>query len=452
MRKWFIVHSENIEAVKIIFSAVSEYIAVSCIGADEVTEEIEKEGNLIYIGIKDMITVPENGYRIKSYKNEYGNNVIILDGDGYVNELYSAVDFKNKYLVKVRGTGILNPVYYLNNIFENDMPEYDESFVPYIKDRALWTWGYVIYDYKGYIDNMLRLKLNTLIIWNDYPPVNADELVEYAHKKGIKVIWGFSWGWGTDCMKTDINNLKSISDEVVEKYDRDYAKLNGDGIYFQTFTETENEKINGRVIADAAVELVNMTADRLLKKYPDLKIQFGLHAMSVKNKTEYIKNVDERILILWEDCGAFPFSNMPYETENFEKTMEFSEKIKNLRIGGFGELFKGMSRIDWEKFKHQPGPYVIGEYDRKFVEQKTKEKYKVWKYIQAYWISNVRYVKKSVEMLSEDTLVAALVEDGMFDEKAWYPVALYAEILWNPKKDTEILLRETALADDVFLA
>lgn len=332
------------------------------------------------------------------------------------------------------------------------MPEYDEKFKPYINERALWTWGYVIYDYKGYIDNMLKLKLNMLIIWNDYPPVNAEELVAYAHKKGIKVIWGFSWGWGTNCMEADVENLDAISDEVVEKYERDYANLNGDGIYFQTFTETENDTINGKVIAEAAVSLVNKTADRLLKKYPDLKIQFGLHAMSVKNKTEYIKNVDERVLILWEDCGVFPFSNMPFETEGFEETMEFAEKIKNLRNAGFGELYKGMSRIDWGAFEHQPGPYVIGEYDKNFVDEKTKEKHKIWKYIQAYWISNAKYVKEKVEKLDSDTLVAALVEDGLFDKKVWYPVALYAEILWNPKKDIDEILKDTALMTDVSFA
>lgn len=452
MKKWSIVHNGNIEALKIVFAAVSEYIAVSCIHVNELTENVKKEECLIYLGTDKTIDVPKNGYRIKVYKNEYGNDTIVLNGDGYANELYSAVDFKNKYLVKAREKGINNPVYYFENIFKKDMPEYDEKFKPYINERALWTWGYVIYDYKGYIDNMLKLKLNMLIIWNDYPPVNAEELVAYAHKKGIKVIWGFSWGWGTNCMEADVENLDAISDEVVEKYERDYANLNGDGIYFQTFTETENDTINGKVIAEAAVSLVNKTADRILTKYPDLKIQFGLHAMSVKNKTEYIKNVDERVLILWEDCGAFPFSNMPFETEGFEETMEFADKIKNLRNAGFGELYKGMSRIDWGAFEHQPGPYVIGEYDKNFVDEKTKEKHKIWKYIQAYWISNAKYVKEKVEKLNADTLVAALVEDGLFDKKVWYPAALYAEILWNPKKDIDEILKDTALMTDVSFA
>lgn len=46
--------------------------------------------------------------------------------------------------------------------------------------------------------------------------------------------------------------------------------MSGDGIYFQTFTETNEEKFGDIVIADAAVKLVNQTSDKLLKKYPNL--------------------------------------------------------------------------------------------------------------------------------------------------------------------------------------
>lgn len=452
MKKWFIVHNGNIEALKLVFAAVSEYIVISCISQNELTEEIKKSGCLIYIGVKNMLDVPKGGYRIKAYKNEFGNDTVILDGDGYVNELYSAVDFKNKYMVKALNADVHMPIYYFNDIFNCDMPEYDESFVPYIKERSLWTWGYVIYDYKGYIDNMLRLKLNMLIIWNDYPPENASELIEYAHKKGVKIIWGFSWGWSTKCNLDNIADLDKLTDDIINEYESRYAHLGGDGIYFQTFTETNEEKFGDIVIADAAVKLVNQTSDKLLKKYPNLHIQFGLHATSVKEKLEYIKNVDSRVTILWEDCGAFPYDYIPKRIKNFDETADFTGKIKNLRESGFGVLFKGMTALDWSSFEHQPGYFVIGEYDKAFTDKKLIEKKKIWKYVQAYWLSNAKYVKEIVEMLDSDTLVSALVEDGLFDEKIWYPVALYAEILWNPKRKTEDILTETALIGDVSFA
>ena len=65
--------------------------------------------------------------------------------------------------------------------------------------------------------------------------------------------------------------------------------------------------IGEKLIAETVVDFVNDTAGALLAKYPDLHIQFGLHAWSVKNHTEYIAKVDPRVYIVWENCGAFPF-------------------------------------------------------------------------------------------------------------------------------------------------
>ncbi len=452
MGKWYIVYDTNLEAAKMVSATVSQYTVVSCMKVQNLTEEIRKECDLIYVGIKGKMEVPEGGYRIRSQKGEAGNREIILDGDGEVNVLYAAVDFENKYLVRALNADVHDPVYFFHDVFHTEMPDYDESFVPHIKSRALWSWGYVIYDYRGYLDNMLRLKLNTLIIWNDYPPENAAELVAYAHTKGIRVIWGFSWGWSQKCGETDISDLEAMSEDVIEKYERDYVHLQGDGIYFQTFTETEQDKIGDKVIAEEAVRLVNRTAGRLLEKYPDLEIQFGLHATSVKDRLQYIRNVDKRVKILWEDCGTFPYTYIPKMKGDFDATKAFTLEIAKLRGIPDGVLFKGMSVLDWTTFEHQPGTYVIGEHSRSFVEKRTEEKTKLWKYLQAYWISNAGYVKEMVESLKEDHLVAALVEDGMFEENVWYPVALYAEILWNPHRRIEDIMTETALIPAVVFA
>lgn len=453
MKKWCIIYNGNTEATKLVFAAVSQYTVASCVHADDLTDEIKKDGCLIYVGVKRLIDVPKDGYRIKVSKNENGNEIIILDGDGYANELYAAVDFENKYLVKAIDANKHDIPYFFNNIFNTfDMPEYDESFTSYIKNRALWSWGYVIYDYKGYIDNMLRLKLNELVIWNDFPPENADEVVKYAHKKGVKIIWGFAWGWSTTCLDTDISDLDKMVKESAAKYEYDYAHLDGDGIYFQTFTETDKDTIAGRLIADAAVEVVNKTAAKILDKHPNLKIQFGLHATSVHDKLEYIKNVDERVTILWEDCGTFPYTYIPKMQGDFDETLAFTQKIKNLRNGGFGTLFKGMSVLDWGTFKHQPGTYIIGEHSKKKIADKIEEKRKYWKYLQAYWLSNAQYVKKTVETLDRNTLVSALVEDGVFDEKVWFPVAVYSEILWNPNRSIDNIMTEAALIPAVYFA
>ena len=243
MKKWYIVHNDNAAAVKSVFAAVSQYTVASCIHEDDLTDEIKKDGCLIYTGVKGIIDVPKDGYRIKVSKNENGSEIIVLDGDGYVNELYAAVDFENKYLVKAMDANKHDIPYFFNDIFNTyDMPDYDESFNPYIKERALWSWGYVIYNYKGYVDNMLKLKLNELVIWSDYPPENADEVVRYAHKKGVKIIWGFAWGWSTDCLDTDISNLDKMADESAAKYENDYAHLDGDEYIFRPLPKQKRQR------------------------------------------------------------------------------------------------------------------------------------------------------------------------------------------------------------------
>lgn len=56
------------------------------------------------------------------------------------------------------------------------------------------------------------------------------------------------------------------------------------------------------------------------------------------------------------------------------------------------------------------------------------------------------------KILDSSTLVSALVEDGVFDEKVWLPVAVYSEILWNPNRSIEEIITEKALIPDVYFA
>ena len=102
--------------------------------------------------------------------------------------------------------------------------------------------------------------------------------------------------------------------------------------------------------------------------------------------------------------------------------------------------------LDWESFTHYEKPCVIGEYDDEYIRKKSDEKRDIWKYIQAYWITNAKYPFEIINELRSDTIVAALVEDGAFEDRVWYPVALLAEMMWNTKKRTiESVLSQTAL-------
>ena len=170
-----------------------------------------KEGNrYIFTGTKEnnscirkmseaVLNAPEQ------YNITVKNDNVIIEGYDEAGVLYGSIDFYNKYITKNELTHDHNT--YFKNIFENELPVFSLTSAPDVKKRGLWTWGYVIYDYKGYIDNMARLKMNTLIIWNDYVPYNAKEMIDYAHSSNIRVYWGFPWGWDVGCTGLYLDDL-----------------------------------------------------------------------------------------------------------------------------------------------------------------------------------------------------------------------------------------------------
>lgn len=66
---------------------------------------------------------------------------------------------------------------------------------PTIQTRGFWTWLYGCKDVFAYIDRASDWKLNHIIFWNLGVPMNADRINEYAHERGVKILWGFSFGW-----------------------------------------------------------------------------------------------------------------------------------------------------------------------------------------------------------------------------------------------------------------
>ena len=419
------------------------------------------EFKLIYIGTKkNNGYIEKNSKRSLLKKEEYfisvKNNITIIEGSDEAGMLYGALDFYNKYIVKFEHPD--TDKYWINLLTNENLPDFEYGSAPSINERGLWTWGHVIYDYRGYIDNMMKLKMNSVIIWNDFVPANAKEIVDYAHARNIKVILGFAWMWDTHCDRFDIKNLSGNSEEIVEKYEKEYAGLGADGIYFQTFTELESDNIDGVCIASAAADFVNNTASLLYKKHPDIEIQFGLHASSVKNKLEFIKTVDQRIRIVWENCGSFPFSYIPKDVATFDETKEFVNRISRLRGEDdcFGVVTKGLVKLDWPTFEHLRGPQCIGISSELMKENRIIRKRRIWRYIQAGWMN---YGDKAYEMIREMQRIKggnlssyALVEDGMFEENIMYPVALYAEMLWNCASDIKTLSEEVALRSYVRFA
>ena len=461
--RWLLIYDryKNLQktAINMLSGIISGYLSyvlpIKCI--DELTEETIKNFNVLVVGKirnnhlllslkqRGLIKVPNQsqGYSIYVGENpeQANRQIIAIAGFDDHGVLYGCMDFCNRYCGKLLyQTGNLYGRPFFENRFDGQLTSWQISTYPKIKTRAIWTWGHVIYDYRTFFRNMVRLRLNEIIIWNDVVPVNAKDIVQYAHSLGIKVIWGFAWGWDNNCTRVLENynedTAQEIKESVLKKYEKEYAAIGGDGIYFQSFTELDKECVAGRLIAQVVTDLVNDTASELLKRYPNLNIQFGLHSMSVKNRLNIIKSIDKRIHIVWEDCGAFPFNYNPNAIGNFEETLNFTSDILSLRgeEEKFGAVLKGMVNLDWATFEHFTDNYILGERTVQYLNERQIEKNKIWKLIQASWLKNAEYARKMISFIATNgkcPIVQGLVEDGMFENKIMFPVALFAELLWD---------------------
>ena len=303
---------------------------------------------------------------------------------------------------------------------------------------GIWTWGHVIYDYKGFFNNMKKLGMNSVIIWNDIVPINATEVLNFAHSLGIKVILGFAWDWVDGCTDNvkciDSETTQRLCDEVVNTFKKEYADISPDGIYFQSFTELGTDKIGGICIAEAVTDFVNRTAAKIYEISPNIEILFGLHATSVKNHLDCIKKTDPRIRIIWEDCGAFPFAYDPLKVDDFEETKKFVDAALSLRgkdeKSGF--IIKGMTTLDWSKFEYHAEPYYIGEKYVEFIKNRLIEKQKAWEKFTDGWEKNSSFCREIINRIKSakpDIYIYGLIEDGMFEAEIPKPARLLSEFV-----------------------
>ena len=410
----------------------------------------EREGcaiskNAFFIGLYDESEtirkfvspdeVLEGGFAVKVVRNpdDEEGSFVFLTARSELELFYAAVSFLDDYVHRYAPQGGANVMPDL--IFDHPLKETHYSEVPDHKTRSIFTWGHSINNYREYIDNMARVKLNELIIWNDYIPVNIDEIIDYAHSYGIRVVLGYSWGWReignkvTEITDQTINDLKEL---IVRTYREKYAPVKCDGIYFQSFTERNEESVGGKLISEMVTEMVNDVARELWKITPDLRLIFGLHASSVRNRLAEIAKVDPQIEILWEDCGSFPFnysSNAPKE-EEFNETLAFVKEILNLRGGkGVGFAFKSIMMLDWTKVVRQTGPYVMGENAPSVADHDRRVRAASWRRYAANWMTNGTYAHKMMEFIRENQLTdTTMCIAGTFDGGIYLPFALYAQM------------------------
>lgn len=321
---------------------------------------------------------------------------------------------------------------------------------PLIANRGIWTWGYVIYDYRRFIDNLARLRMNMLTIWNDCPPVNARDVIDYAHSRGVRVLLGFHWGWGLEgmniCQAADRARIKEL---VLQEYRANYRGLGMDGIYFQTLTEHHATSSDGLTTAKAACLLINDTARELLADEPDLYIQFGLHATSILDNYTDLADLDERVVIVWEDAGVIPFAYdavtdpadatpaPPPTIPTPKDTIDYARRIAAFRPGcEFAMVPKGWMYLRWQdEFEHH-GQFILGQRDPAFITERLAQRQRRWDQVNALWMRNYPLAAEFYRAILNDkpsrTTVTGLVEDGMLEEAIQPSVALFAEMIWNP--------------------
>lgn len=439
MKKWMINHGGYLKACCKAVSAMQPFLGYT-MKCDSTPDE---NYNQVTLAVDPSV----KGVSIKVSPPDGECQSIEIQGKDEAHLFYAVCDFKNLYIPYVKTGALQFRRWLAPRIFDEPLPEYDYESAPKINERGIWTWGHTIYDYRSFIDNMAELKMNTLIIWNDFVPTNIDEVIHYAHDNYIKVYLGYAWGWDT-VMPEEINDayIDGIVKNSLKTHREQYKNVKCDGIYFQTITEHCNENLSGRSVAKVVVDMVNRIGEKILSEQPDLKILFGLHAMPVSNNLDDIAKVDERISIIWEDVGAFPWHYFPDTMDTFDETVDFTRKIRDLReMGGFGGVLKGYVNLFWGSFKHHEGPCPIGVSTDRHIKDVMHDRREFDRYFLAVWL---KYAPKAIELIKEfkpDSLMTVLVEDACFEEKVSFPVGLYAALLWDADRDAADLFYETAL-------
>lgn len=399
------------------------------------------------------------GYSITCMNSPWrdGRRVLVIAGSDPRGVLYGVEDFNARILAaKILQKKQANSN--LRQVFDS-MGDFTISEYPLIENRGIWTWGYVIYDYRRFIDNMARLKMNMLTIWNDYPPLNCGDIIDYAHSRGVKIVLGFHWGWGTSLDLSKPEHRKAVKRIVLKKYDKYYRGLGMDAIYFQTKTEHYNLEMQGRPMAQIACELVNDIASGLFKKEPKLQIQFGLHGSSIRQQYMDLKKLDPRITIFWEDAGVIPYCYSPVTKRNDkvnpkikffnspELTLEYSKKLATFRPETkFAMVPKGWINLAWYKEFEHHGPFILGERSAEFITERLKKRQPIWDRANALWEKNypfaLNFYREMIKCRPDGiSSVVGLIEDGMFEEYIQPSVALFAEMIWNPQRNEHEILQ-----------
>ena len=444
------------KAVNEIYGFMQQYLPY-VFTVCETEADITENDHIVYIGTLESnpalvklanagafeVETRKEGYSIKVMPsaNRAEHTDIISQGADASGVLYGVYELEHAYfdnLLKYEGYHFDKRVKPLIDPCTN----FEEKSAPSLVNRGLWTWGHKIYDYKGYLDNMARCRMNMLIMWNDSVPLNAKDIIDYAHSCGIKIVWGYTCAWGGE-IKVDPNDPASAEywgKRVLEVYEREYLPLGGDGVYFQAFTEHTHLEMDGVPTATLITNWINHMEKVLHDAYPDLYVQFGIHASSIRENSKLMGHLTSGVTPVWEDCGGLPYHYDPRRGD-MDYAAQFTKDIVELAKpkGNFGVVLKGFHVLNWKEFEHFKGRVLVGVADKIHMRRRLEETQFYWKFQEPYWINHLDRLQAFCQTVAAanfvDSTATALVEDGLFDLEIAPAVGLFAELLWDANAD-----------------
>ena len=128
------------------------------LGVRPETEPRENEENLILLGTpEDHPRIREMRLPVPAAPQSYAllrkGPLLVLAGRDEAGLIHAVEDFAWQRLPGVD----------TREAFDS-MSDFSASETPKVARRGVWTWGYVIHDYRGFLDRMARLRMNTLTI------------------------------------------------------------------------------------------------------------------------------------------------------------------------------------------------------------------------------------------------------------------------------------------------
>ena len=449
-RNWKIVYGEYVgaerRAVEFLSTEIGALIqrdsgvyTLHVVPCEKAGAESETNRNAFVVGtrksnaiLREMfsdVDVPKGGYLVRVVEKS-GRQLVLIAGDTPAAAIWGAVDFVDDGLATMRTKGG-DYALYLSGIFEKPkLAAYESRRAPKTKRRSIFSWAHVMNDYRTYFRNLARMKFNEAILWNEFPPLNAREVAEYARSWGIEILWGWSWGWSTDCHNVDFDHLKELEDSIVRQWRDVWRPCGGDGIYFQSFTEINEADLKGHSVAEMVTKLVNGASSRILADEPNLRIVFGLHSASVKLRLNEIAATDPRLEILWENCGGFPF-NLTVSTQ--DETEEFVTSLLRMGRQATGFAYKSQVLQDWNRFAHQAGPYVLGQNSRVVIAEDRRVVEPLWQRFEREWLMHgerAYALTRLIQSCAEKNR-GSLNVVGNLNEPIHISTALCAELFWS---------------------